>query len=584
MYVRRERRTTLPEEIELKRPVWIEPAVAIGAPRFHDDPLLDAILRRRVDDPLAAADFLDPRPRPAPDPLELPGMCEAVERIARALRRNEPIGIFGDYDTDGVTSAALLTLALRAASKGAQPASVRLPLRREGYGLSVAGVDDLAAAGAKLLIAVDCGSKDHVAVERAGELGVEVVILDHHRVIEAPPAMAIFASAQLHDDIPLRIVSAAGLAYLLATALAQQGFDTGGGPGLEPTPLLDLAMIGLIGDVSPLTGVNRSLVRDGLRQLRQAPRPGLSAMGEVARIDMRKVTSRDVAFLISPRLNAPGRLDDPRPAYELLITSEPSKAAKLAHVTELANQRRRTLQENVLQEIEASLAIEPGRLEQRVLVFSGIEWEAGVVGLAASKLADRFDRPVIVMTLADGIAHGSARSVPGFDITAALSECRDLLLRHGGHERAAGLALQEVMITDLDAALQEAAVQSAAPPPGPPRLEIDADIEPERLNLETARLLQLLAPFGEGNPMPILRVLGAPLRSYRVMGRERQHLKLHLGSGGRNVEAILWNGASRSRELLGVRAVDVVGDVETNEWNGTSRVQMRIADFREASW
>jgi single-stranded-DNA-specific exonuclease len=583
MYVRLESSKTIDQNAVVTRPIWVAPDAATpGAPRLHDDPLLDAILRRRLDDPAAAADFLDQRPRPAPDPNQLPGMAEAVGRIARALRQGESIGIFGDYDTDGVTSSALLTLALRAASDGAQPVAVRLPRRYEGYGLSNAGVDDLAAAGARLLIAVDCGSKDHAAVAHARDRGLDVVILDHHRITDEPPAGAIFASAQLDECSPLRIVSAAGLAYLLATALAQEGFDTGSGMGEEPVALLDLAMIGLVGDVSALTGVNRPLVRDGLRQLRVQRRAGLRAMCELAGIDLDKVTSGDVAFRISPRLNAPGRLDDPRVAYELLVTSDSREAFRLADQTERANQRRRLLQDQVLRDIEESLAGDPRQLERRVLLFAGQDWEPGIIGLAASKLAERFDRPVIVMTSDEGVAHGSARSVPGFDITTALTGCAELLIRHGGHERAAGLALNEVNLGELDAALQQAIETADVQPPGPPRLEIDADLEPERLRLETARLLQTLGPFGEGNPVPLLRVFSAPLREYLVMGRERQHLKLHIGEARRTVEAILWNGAGRSRELIGARTVDIVGTLETNEWNGNSRVQMRVVDFRRS--
>ena len=269
--------------------VWVEPVpLRDGLPQFHSDPLIHAILARRLADVGDAVDFLDEDERSAPDPHLLPGMTEAVERVARALRRNEPIGIFGDYDTDGVTSSALLTLALRAASGGAQPVAVRLPRRREGYGLSETGVEDLAAAGARLLVAVDCGSKDHAAVERARQLGMDVVVLDHHRISEAPPAHAIVASAQLREDAPYTTVSAAGVAYLLATALARDGFDTGDGVGNEPTSLLDLAMIGLVGDVSSLSGVNRALVRDGLRRLRQDPRPGLRALCDCAGIDVGK--------------------------------------------------------------------------------------------------------------------------------------------------------------------------------------------------------------------------------------------------------------------------------------------------------
>jgi single-stranded-DNA-specific exonuclease len=563
---------------------WVEPvALRDGLPPFHSDPLIHAILARRLADVAEVAEFLNVDERAAPNPHLLPGMTEASERIARAIRKNEPIGVFGDYDTDGVTSSALLTLALRAASAGAQPVAVRLPRRREGYGLSETGVEELAAAGARLLVAVDCGSKDHAAVERAQRLGMDVVVLDHHRITDAPPTHAIVASSQLREGAPYTNVSAAGVAYLLATALAHDGLDTGGGEGQEPTGLLDLAMIGLIGDVSALRGVNRALVRDGLRRLRQNPRPGLSALCDWARIDARTLTSSQIAFQVSPRLNAPGRLDDPRPAYELLISVDRRQADRFAEQAEYANQRRQQLQRQILSEIESELASDPGKLDRRVLVFAGKDWQPGIVGLAASKLAERYCRPVIVLTFADGVAYGSARSVPGFDITGALSAAKSLLLRHGGHERAAGLALQTANVADLDDALQVAIAGSAAGLPGPPRLTIDADLEPGRLKLDVARLIQSLGPFGEGNPVPMLRVRGVPIRGYSAMGREKQHLKILTAGPAGPVEAIMWSGASRSRELIGTRHVDLVGILETNVWNGASRVQMLLSDFRRAA-
>ncbi len=563
---------------------WIEPVpLKGGQPPFHSDPLLHAILSRRLANVTDAADFLNADPRPAPDPHLLPGMTEATARIARALRRNEPIGIFGDYDTDGVTSSALLTLALRAASGGSQPIAIRLPLRREGYGLSETGVEDLARAGSRLLVAVDCGSKDHAAVERARELGLDVVVLDHHRIMVPPPPHAIVASPQLREDAPYKTMSAAGIAYLLATALARDGFDTGGGAGKEPTALLDLAMVGLVGDVSSLTGVNRALVRDGLRQVRHEPRPGLRALCASAGIDPTVLSSTQIAFQLSPRLNAPGRLGDPRPSYELLVTQDLRRAERLAEQAEQANQRRKLLQDRVLRDVETALVADPQQLERRVLVFAGPGWEPGIVGLAAGKLAEKHDRPVIVLTVVDGIAHGSARSVPGFDITSALADSAGALIRFGGHERAAGLALPASNIRDLDDALQRAIAVSHVAPPGLPRLAIDAELEPARLRLETARLIQDLGPFGEGNPVPVLRISRMPIRGYTVMGREKQHLKILTTGGTSDGEAILWSGADRSRELLGARHVDLVGVLETNVWNGTPRVQMRLADFRRVA-
>jgi len=583
MYVRQNNAEISRAAAARERPDWVDPEVsAPDAPRLHPDQLLHDILSRRCSDLDDVRVFLDASPRPAPDPLAMPGMAEATARVAHALRQGEPIGVFGDYDTDGVTSAALLTLALRAASGGVQPVAVRLPRRHEGYGLSQVGVDDLADAGTRLLIAVDCGSKDFAAIAHARRRGLDVVVLDHHQIAGELPTGAIVASAQVQPDAPYRDLSAAGIAYLLATALAMTGLDTGGGVGQEPVGLIDLAMIGLVGDVSRLMGVNRPIVRDGLRRLRESPRLGLQALCDMARIAPTTLSSTDIAFQVSPRLNAPGRLGDPRPAYDLLVTSDRHAALRLAETVELANRQRKVRQEHILRDVEAMLMTHPTWLERRVLVFAGTGWEAGVVGLAAGKLAERYRRPVVVLSVDGGVARGSARSVEGFDVTRALDDAADLLIRHGGHTRAAGLALEESRLAELNDALQTAIAASAAPLPGPSRLQIDADLAPERLGIETARLIQRLGPFGEGNPVPLLRVNGLSIRAYATMGREHQHLKLLTEGAAGVVDAILWSGADRSRELLGLRRVDVAGYLETNVWNGTQRAQLRIADFRPA--
>lgn len=561
---------------------WIDPVPAPPAFRAaHPDPLIADLLARRLSDPAEIADFLRVDPLPAPDPWLIPNMALAVERISHALRHGESIGIFGDYDTDGVTSTAILTLALRAASGGAQPRHVRLPYRVEGYGLSVTGVTDLADAGTRLLIAVDCGSKDHEAVAAARRRGLDVIIIDHHRIIDAPPDDAIVVSAQLTPGSPYAGLSASGLAYLVAVAIAQSGLDAGEGPGIEPRSLLDLAMIGLVGDVSPLVGMNRAMVRDGLRVLRNGHvRPGLRALAESAGMDLRRVSSSEIAFQLSPRLNAPGRLSDALPAYKLLMADDLAEARALAALVSQANQRRKTVQQKIHAEVEDLLARDPARLHRRFLLVSGQDWEKGIVGLVASKLSEHLDRPVGVLSVANGEAHGSARSIPGFDLAAALAAHDHLLLRHGGHERAAGLAVAADRLADLEEALHQAVIAAATPPPGPGRLDIDADLPAERMTLETLWEIQKLGPFGEANPQPILRVRRAALRDYSTMGSERQHLKLHIGNGVSGVSAILWSGAHRSRELLGQRNVDLAGVLECNEWQGTRRIQMRLMDFK----
>ena len=266
------------------RAVWIEPSpTPESGPPLHPDPLLNALLARRVADPAAAADFVDRRPRPAPDPFALPGLGEAVDRIERAFADQETIAVFGDYDVDGVTATAVLVHALRRATGRAVLA--RLPTRAEGYGLNAAAISEFRQAGATLLIAVDCGSSDHVHSWLAHGIGLDLVVLDHHQMDGSVPEDAIVVLAQLRPDAPYRELTAAGLAYLLAAGLAQRGLDVGMGAGREPVELLDLAMLGTIGDVAPLLGVNRALVRDGLRQSAQRPRLGFRALAQRAAID-----------------------------------------------------------------------------------------------------------------------------------------------------------------------------------------------------------------------------------------------------------------------------------------------------------
>jgi single-stranded-DNA-specific exonuclease len=238
------------------------------------------------------------------------------------------------------------------------------------------------------------------------------------------------------------------------------------------------------------------------------------------------------------------------------------------------------MQQKIHSDVQALLERDPARLHRRFLLVSGQDWEKGIVGLVASKLSEQFDRPVGVLSVANGEAHGSARSIPGFDLAAALADHGHLLLRHGGHERAAGLAVAAERLEDLEEAMHLAVLAAGTPLPGPGRLEIDADLPVERMSLETLREIQKLGPFGEANPQPILRVRNAPLRDYSVMGSERQHLKLHIGNSVSGVSAILWSGAHRSRELIGQRNVDLAGVLECNEWQGTRRIQLRLLDFK----
>ena len=562
-------------------PVWIEPAPrASDRPPLHPEPLLDALLAGRVADPAAAKAFLDPRPQAAPDPLLLPGMAAAAGRVGRALADREAIALYGDYDVDGVSSTALLARGFAAATGGEATVVTRLPTRREGYGLHPAVVEELAAAGASLLIAVDCASGDHLNVAHARYLGLDVVVLDHHQLDDGAPDDAVVVSSHLQAEAPYSELSAAGIAYLLAVALARAGHDLGDGPGREPRGLLDLCALGTVGDVVPLTGPNRPLVRDGLRAIAERPRVGIRALCQRAGVSPTTVTSEEVAFKLAPRLNAAGRMADPRLALDLLLTDDPRRAARLADELEGLNARRRAESQRVVAEAEEIVLARPDLADRRLLVVSRRGWGGGVLGLAAGRLVERFGRPVVVLADDGAVLRGSARSVPGFDIARALAGCDGLLEAHGGHSQAAGLTLRTAALSRLEAALEAAVAGAALPTPGAPALRIDADLPAARLDLATAELIGCLQPFGSGNRQPLLRLRDLPVRSYNLIGRDGGHLKLHLETPRGVVPALFWGAAARSRELVQRPRLDLVATVGVDHWNGQRRLQVEVKDFR----
>jgi single-stranded-DNA-specific exonuclease len=564
--------------------VWIEPPVPLPAgPALDGDPLLAALLAARVGDAAEAADFLDARPRPAPDPFALPGLAAAAARVRRAVEQGETIAVYGDYDVDGVASVALLLRTLRAAGVGPGRLLPKLPTRQEGYGLNPEAVDALAEAGASLLIAVDCASGDHANVARARARGMDVVVLDHHQLPGPPPAGAVVASAQLEPGAPYAELAAVGVAYLLAVALARGGLDAGDGPGAEPASLLDLVALGTVADVAPLTGANRALVRDGLRRLGERPSPGVLALCRRAGLPPAALTSEQIAFKLAPRLNAAGRMAHPRLALKLLLTRDPVEADALAQELESLNSRRRQESQRIVAEAEGMVGERPGLADRRLLVLTRPGWGGGVAGLAAGRLVERFGRPVVVLSDDGELSRGSARSVPGFDIARALSACGDLLRAHGGHSQAAGLTLPTADVPRLEAALEAALLAADLPAPGPPALRIDADLPAERISLATADLLAQLEPFGCGNERPLLRLRDLPVHSYATMGQDGSHLKIRLQTPRGPVHALCWGAAARSRELLAQPRLDLVVSLSLDYWNGSRRLQVEAKDFRPSA-
>lgn len=553
---------------------WIDPEpVPLDIDPIHDHKLVHALLYRRgVRDRAAAERFLNPCIDESIDPTLLPDFERAVERIAAAVRNGERIGIFGDYDVDGTTSAAILGMALRAAGAGDR-ILVRLPTRSEGYGLSGVAIEEFLEAEIDLLIALDCGSSDHGKVAYAHALGMDIVIVDHHQIHGAVPENAIVVSAYRDDGGVYKDLSAAGLTWLLVDALEDAGLRVGqaGAEGY-----LDLAALGLIGDVSSMTGAGRALVRAGLMQLARTPRFGIAALANAAKVDLNRLGATDVSFRITPRLNAPGRMGDPNLALDLLLAPDLVAAHDLVLQLEALNgQRKRATDETTL-EAERLLRRDPSWESQPVLVVQSQGWQAGVLGIVAAKLSEAYDRPAIVLVEEDGILRGSMRSPEGFDVASALARCAPLLRSHGGHRLAGGLSLEAGNASQLVGQLFELASERVPVPMS--SLQLDAELQEKHLNLEIARLVRTLEPFGPGNPEPVFLLRNARLQKYDAIGQTKAHLSLSFGNG-RPMRAVFFNAAARSRELVGARTIDLAVTLNEGEWNGP-KLDVLVKDFR----
>jgi single-stranded-DNA-specific exonuclease len=568
-------------------PEWIEPAAipaSTDLAAIHPNPLVARILfGRGITSAEEARAFADTRPAAPPSPWELPNMEEAVERITQALDTDETVAIFGDYDADGITSAVLLTRALRH-HLGPERILTLLPERGEGYGLNLRGVGEAGRAGATLLIAVDCGSNDHAAVGAARKAGIDVVVLDHHQIAGEPPEGAVVVSPQLGGDSAYRDLTGVGVAWLLVAAMAQNGVTIADPPARTERGYLDLVAIGTVADVSPLLGINRGIVRDGIGVLRKSIRPGLRAMAQVAERNIQTLTSADISFTIAPRLNAAGRLGSPCLAYDLLMADEPVEAERLALELERVNRQRKSLANEIQQKAVEQILARPDWEDWPVLIASDPSWPAGMVGTIAAKISEASGRPAIVFEEhTDGVLSGSARSIPGVNITAILNELDRLLIRHGGHSGAAGLSLRRDNLDEFAEELAMLTLAGEAEIPAPALLHIDADLEPDDLHNDTVQALAALEPCGRDNAIPTLRIAGARLIDYSTMGSGNDHLKIRITHGRNALECVFWNAADRSRELLKARTVDIVGTLGINTWRDRSRLQLDVKDFRANS-
>lgn len=550
---------------------WLEPDPAhASAFDLTDFPLLSIILARRgITSPLQAQAFLQPSASGMADPYGLPDLDLAVERIHAAIRHRRPIAVFGDYDVDGLTSTALLTRVLRRLGAEVRP---YVPNRlQDGYGLNLAAVGRIIQDGASLLLTADCGTSNARELAAAHQGGLETVVLDHHHVRGVALPGTAFVSPQREDcRYPFREMAAVGVCYQLARALIGDQ---------QAAAMLPLAALGTVADVVPLVGENRTMVAHGLARFASDAPVGLIMLARQADIDPYRVTSWHCGFILGPRINAAGRMADPHTALDLLLTDDEAEAARLALELGRLNARRQRVMARMIEEAEEKVR-QGGRDGGPLLVLADNAWSIGLVGLVAGRLVERYRRPAIVLERGPDVSRGSARSIDGFNIAEALGQCHDLLLEHGGHSMAAGLTVETERLVELEARLVGILDVTVGGEIQPPALHLDAELHPSELTLETANLIAKLEPSGHENPAPRFFTRGLAVRRPRV-SRDGKHLLFQaVGRNGTAVRAIFFNGAHALPELVTLGRVDLAFSLKQDTWNGETRVELDVLDFR----
>ena len=533
---------------------------------------------RGLTEPEDAARFLDPQLTHLHDPFLLADMAVAVDRTLGAVARRESIAVHGDYDVDGITSTVILRRALELLG-----GEVRhfIPERlRDGYGLQPETIERLHADGVRLLISVDCGIRGHEAARRARELGLDLIITDHHEPGgELPGALAVLNPKRHDCSYPDKHLAGVGVALKLVQALCMRSGRESWLPAF-----VKVAALGTLADVVPLAGENRVIAKLGLDMMTRGPnKVGLQALLDVAGAAGREVTSGLVAFGIAPRINAAGRMATPDIAVRLLLATDAAQAVEageLARQLDTENLRRREEEAGILAAARKIVETDPDVGARSILVVAGDQWHRGVIGIVAAKLVDAFHRPAIVLSIENGQAHGSCRSIPGFNMLAALEGCAPLLERFGGHKQAAGLTMATDRIRDLRHTINTHADALLGPDDLRPRLRIDADVRFRGLNGDLVQQVSRLAPFGSGNPRPVFAATDVEIVDGPRPLKDR-HLKMALRQEGRTLRAVAWRAIERQSLLEAHRArLEFAFSLEQNTFHGETYLELTVADAR----
>ncbi len=532
--------------------------------------LAQILINRGLKDIDSIRAFLSPSFSDLHDPFLLNDMDKAVERLKKAIKEDEVVFIYGDYDADGITATSLLLSALRGVGANA---CYHIPNRiTEGYGISKKGIDKARACGADLIITADCGISSGDEIANITSCGIDVIVTDHHEPPEVlPPALAVINPHRRDSTYPFKYLSGVGVAYKLIHALT----DSLGRGDSELVDYFDLVTIGTIADSVPLTGENRVFVMYGLKKINSdSCRLGVRALKESAGV-RRELNSGLLSYTLIPRINAAGRLNDASDVVELFLTDDEEMAKATASLLEEQNKRRQRVEMEVFE--SARNMIDHERLDNAI-VLSHSSWHQGVIGIVASRLVETFYRPVFLFSLNDTIAKGSARSIPPFHIYKGISACSELLLGYGGHSQAAGLKLLIDNLPAFKEKINSIVEESITPDDLIPTLEIDAGVRLSEINFDLINELALLEPFGESNKEPVLGAKGVEIMDYRIVGNG--HLKMMTRQKNTNIDAIGFSMGKLIEMLEGANTFDIVFTPSMNEWNGTKSLQLNLKAIR----
>ena len=539
--------------------------------------MADLLIRRGIKTESAAKRFFRPMLNELIDPFLMNDMDVAVDRLNDAMGRKERIMVYGDYDVDGCTAVALVYRFLQQFYSNIE---YYIPDRYdEGYGVSIKGIDHAAEAGVKLIIVLDCGIKAVDEIAYAKEKGIDFIICDHHVPDDRmPPAVAILNPKRPDSTYPFHDLSGCGVGFKLMQAFAKNN----GIPFSRLIPLLDLCAVSIAADIVPVIGENRTLAFHGLKQLNQNPSVGLKAIIEVCQLTGRDLTMSDIVFKIGPRINASGRMQNGKEAVDLLVERDFEKALYEAGQMNEQNERRKDIDKQMTEEANRIVEKLEGQNHQASIVLYDLDWKKGVVGIVASRLTEIYFRPTVVLTIIDGMATGSARSVAGFDVYDAIKSCRDLLENFGGHTYAAGLTLKVENLPLFKERFQHYVEMHITPEQTQAILDIEEMIDFKDINKRLHADLKKLAPHGPGNPKPLFCTRNVyDYGTSKVVGRQQEHIKLELvDSKSSNVmNGIAFGQSAAARYIKSKRSFDIVYTIEENAYK-RGEVQLQIEDIK----